>query len=281
MFTAGKGDVLLSYENEAIAAQQAGEDIDYVIPDQTILIQNPIAVVNTGNAAEAQAFARLRPRSRRPEDLRRQRLPPGRPSRSRRSSTSRRRAAVRPSTDLGGWRRSRRSSSTRRRVDGRRSSQARGLPPSSSITARLPRAGPVTGAGRVGAPLGIGRRGALHERHRAHPVRRADRGAFDDGWDGFWNAITNEQAMTALKLTVGVSLVVVVINVVMGTIIAWVLVRDRFLGQDVRQLADRPALRPADDRRRRHAARALRARQPGRDQPRLHPRRHRASPCCW
>src|SRR5439155_26612352 len=36
-FLSGKGDVLLAYENEAIAAQQAGESLDYVIPDQTIL----------------------------------------------------------------------------------------------------------------------------------------------------------------------------------------------------------------------------------------------------
>src|SRR4051794_17022022 len=46
-FTSGKGDVLLAYENEAIAAQQAGQDLDYVVPDQTILIQNPIAVTTT------------------------------------------------------------------------------------------------------------------------------------------------------------------------------------------------------------------------------------------
>ena len=32
--------MLIAYENEAIAAQQAGEDIDYVIPDETILIEN-------------------------------------------------------------------------------------------------------------------------------------------------------------------------------------------------------------------------------------------------
>ncbi len=42
-FTAGKGDVLLSYENEAIAATKQGEDIDYVTPDDTILIQTPLA----------------------------------------------------------------------------------------------------------------------------------------------------------------------------------------------------------------------------------------------
>src|SRR3954447_26664470 len=57
-FTGGKGDVLIAYENEAIAAQQAGEDVDYVIPDQTILIENPIAVTNDGpNTDKAKAFA--------------------------------------------------------------------------------------------------------------------------------------------------------------------------------------------------------------------------------
>jgi sulfate/thiosulfate-binding protein len=61
-FTSGKGDVLLAYENEAIAARQAGQDIDYVVPDQTILIQNPIAVTSTskdpGKAKDFIAFLR-------------------------------------------------------------------------------------------------------------------------------------------------------------------------------------------------------------------------------
>jgi sulfate transport system substrate-binding protein len=43
-FTSGTGDVLISYENEAIAAQQAGADISFIRPPNTILIQNPIAV---------------------------------------------------------------------------------------------------------------------------------------------------------------------------------------------------------------------------------------------
>jgi sulfate/thiosulfate transport system substrate-binding protein len=56
-FSIGKGDVLLGYENEAILAQQQGEEIDYVIPDETILIENPIAVVNeTEEPEKAQAF---------------------------------------------------------------------------------------------------------------------------------------------------------------------------------------------------------------------------------
>jgi sulfate/thiosulfate transport system substrate-binding protein len=56
-FAGGKGDVLIAYENEAITAQQKGEDLDYVIPDQTILIENPIAVVSDSKHPEqAQAF---------------------------------------------------------------------------------------------------------------------------------------------------------------------------------------------------------------------------------
>jgi sulfate/thiosulfate-binding protein len=54
-FIGGKGDVLLAYENEAIAAQQAGEELDYVVPDETILIENPVAVLDDADP-KAQAF---------------------------------------------------------------------------------------------------------------------------------------------------------------------------------------------------------------------------------
>jgi sulfate/thiosulfate-binding protein len=61
-FTGGKGDVLLSYENETITAQQNGEPIEYAIPAETILIENPVAVVtesaNPEKAAEFIAFLR-------------------------------------------------------------------------------------------------------------------------------------------------------------------------------------------------------------------------------
>lgn len=50
-FTQGQGDVLLGYENEAIKAQEEGEDVDYVVPPSTILIETPIAV--TKDAPEA------------------------------------------------------------------------------------------------------------------------------------------------------------------------------------------------------------------------------------
>jgi sulfate/thiosulfate transport system substrate-binding protein len=56
-FSSGKGDVLLGYENEAILAQQQGEELDYIVPDQTILIENPVGVVNeSGDPELAQSF---------------------------------------------------------------------------------------------------------------------------------------------------------------------------------------------------------------------------------
>jgi len=54
-FTGGTGDVLVSYENEAIAARQGGEDVDYIVPDSTMLIENP-ATVTTKASLTAKAF---------------------------------------------------------------------------------------------------------------------------------------------------------------------------------------------------------------------------------
>jgi sulfate/thiosulfate-binding protein len=53
-FVAGRGDVLLGYENEAIAAQKKGATIDYLIPNNTLLIESPVAVV--GSSSTAQHF---------------------------------------------------------------------------------------------------------------------------------------------------------------------------------------------------------------------------------
>jgi sulfate transport system substrate-binding protein len=54
-FEGGNGDVLLSYENEAILARQSGAAFDYFVPDQTLLIQNPGAVT-TDAGSSAKAF---------------------------------------------------------------------------------------------------------------------------------------------------------------------------------------------------------------------------------
>jgi sulfate/thiosulfate transport system substrate-binding protein len=54
-FTSGTGDVLLSYENEAILARQSGQDFDYIVPDTTLRIDNPCALT-TDASDGAKAF---------------------------------------------------------------------------------------------------------------------------------------------------------------------------------------------------------------------------------
>ena len=59
-FLSGKGDVLLTYESEALTSRAAGTDIQYVIPRQTMLIELPIAVVkNSANKELANKFIRF------------------------------------------------------------------------------------------------------------------------------------------------------------------------------------------------------------------------------
>jgi sulfate transport system substrate-binding protein len=56
-FANGKGDVLISYQNEAVFVQQKGQPLDYVIPDGNILIQMPVAVTTkTKYPEQAKAF---------------------------------------------------------------------------------------------------------------------------------------------------------------------------------------------------------------------------------
>jgi sulfate/thiosulfate transport system permease protein len=54
-----------------------------------------------------------------------------------------------------------------------------------------------------------------------------------NGWSGFWADITTPEALSTIKLTVVASLLVGLINAVMGTLIAWLLVRDNFPGKRV------------------------------------------------
>jgi len=56
-FANGKGDVLIGYENEAIQAEEEGVELEYFIPDDTILIENPGAVTtDASNPETAKAF---------------------------------------------------------------------------------------------------------------------------------------------------------------------------------------------------------------------------------
>jgi sulfate transport system permease protein len=65
------------------------------------------------------------------------------------------------------------------------------------------------------------------------------------GLDGFWTAVSSPAAVASLKLTFGASMVVALVNAVMGTLIAWVLVRDSFPGKGlVNSLIDLPFALP-------------------------------------
>jgi len=65
------------------------------------------------------------------------------------------------------------------------------------------------------------------------PIAALSTKALSGGWSGFWGSVHNPESWAALKLTLLSGLIVVVLNTVAGTAIAWVLVRDRFLGKGV------------------------------------------------
>ena len=69
--------------------------------------------------------------------------------------------------------------------------------------------------------------------------------AFEDGFSTFWTQVTSPQAVRSLELTLICSLIVVAINAVFGTIIAWLLVRDEFPGKSaVNAVIDLPFALP-------------------------------------
>jgi len=63
-FEQGIGDAVITYENEVVTAREAGQQIDYVSPGSTILIENPVAVIDSyvdrrGTRAVAEEFVRF------------------------------------------------------------------------------------------------------------------------------------------------------------------------------------------------------------------------------
>ena len=125
-FIGGNGDVLLSYEYEAITANKNGEKLEYVIPDDTIKINIDIATTKDA-PAEAKVVPRLRALRAGPGEVRRVGLPPGQRGRCwrpTRTSSPTRPACSRSRTSAAG-RRSTRSCSTSRAARSRRSRRRR------------------------------------------------------------------------------------------------------------------------------------------------------------
>ena len=95
-----------------------------------------------------------------------------------------------------------------------------------------PSPGPKTSR-RLGAPLGVGLVGLWLSVIVLLPLAALTVTSFENGIGGFWEAVTAPVALASLRVTVLVSLVVALVNVVMGTLVAWVLVRDDFRGKRV------------------------------------------------
>jgi sulfate transport system permease protein len=93
---------------------------------------------------------------------------------------------------------------------------------------RLPSVGP-----RAGGVLGKGLLGIYLTALVLLPIAALLAKASSGGTGAFWREISSPEAVAAIKLTVAASAIVVVINAVFGTIIAWVLVRDDFPGKKV------------------------------------------------
>ncbi len=104
----------------------------------------------------------------------------------------------------------------------------------------MPRAVPIPGAA-LGRGLAIGYLSIV----ALIPLAAVVSKSFENGTASFWNAVTTPQAVASLKLTLIASLIVVLINAVFGTLIAWVLVRDEFPGKRVvNSLIDLPFALP-------------------------------------
>ena len=101
--------------------------------------------------------------------------------------------------------------------------------PGSDGAARRPRHG--KGLRGLRRPLGIGIVTLWLSVIVLLPLAALTVAAFDEGLAGFWEAVTAPAALASLWVTVLVSAVVALINAVLGTLVAWVLVRDQFRGK--------------------------------------------------
>jgi len=94
---------------------------------------------------------------------------------------------------------------------------------------------PVGGsrAGRLGRPLGVGVVGLWLSVMVLLPLAALTATSFEEGVGAFWEAVTAPVALASLRVTLVAAVVVALVNAVMGTLIAWVLVRDDFPGKRV------------------------------------------------
>ena len=254
-FLGGTGDVIMAYENEAILAAQNGEGFEYVYPDTTLLIENAGAIledatpvaqdwlefvlsdegqtqfaltgfrpirddVDYGGTVEGAAdpsnpFPEVGHAAHGRRGLRWLGRGDARSSSTRRTAWSPRRS----------WPPATRSSDRHRMTSVDIATRSR---PARSSRRSAPRSTLTRSAG-----LGLGIAMLWFSLLVLIPLCAVVVTAAEGGWAAFWATVTNPQTAAAIRLTVLTALGVTVVNVVMGPIIAWVLVRDRFWGKSV------------------------------------------------
>ena len=210
-FLSGKGDVLITYESEAINARLQGKNIQYVIPRQTMLIELPIAVLQESPNKDAREqvhpvreVRRRRRRSSRSTASGRSTSRSPRSSRRRRSSRRARASSRSTTRSIGGWRTAdKKSGSTRatglmvedragrRRADHWLASPSVPAARGRDRTSPRERAGTALSLGFVTTFLSVDR-------------RAADRGArlgvdAATAAPGFWDAVSSPEAVAALE----------------------------------------------------------------------------------
>ena len=247
VFIEGSGDVLISYENEAIAAERQGKPVDHVNPPQTFKIENPVAVVSTSpHPGGGERVQELPVHGRCPEAMGAGRFPSGRPRGCRR--------LPRPVPGAGETVDDRRP---RRLGDGGHATvrqehrqHHQDLPAGHRMTESLvDESAPAIPARPIG-PAAPRRPANANDAGRPDatslrvgvatlwlsvivllPLAAIAWQAIGGGWQAFWLAVTSHAALESFRVTLTISVVVTVVNVVLGLLIAWVLVRDDFVGK--------------------------------------------------
>ena len=275
-FTGGTGDVLLSYENEAIFARQKGQPVDYVVPDTDDPHPEPGRRHRQARTRPGQGVPRLLLSTPGQKIFAQNGYRPVVPGinvtvqgANDPSNPFPTPAHLFTIAELGGWTASPTSSSTHDRIIAAIEQQTgvadckKRRPPSrrAAATGRCDR--PAPGAGQPAAARSGSGSPRCSSACWCYPARRGRRQVVrSDGWPAFWSAVTAPDALAALRLTVGRRCWSSLVNVVMGTLIAWVLVRDGFPGKRIARGRHRPAVRAAHHRGRPGAAGAVRAAEP-------------------
>ena len=241
----GSGDVLISYENEAIDVERQGKPVEHVIPPQTFKIENPVAVVTTSahldaaNGVQELPVHRRRARRYGPRPVSGRSIPAVAADFRDQFPVP---AKLWTIADLGGW-----SAVDPQLFDKNTGSITKIYTAGHRMTAAIDpihrRSGPSSPAVSSGEPSGFravarhalasGRRGVdlvavivlLPLAAIAWQSARAGAGR-PSGWRSRRIA-----ALESFRVTLTISVAVTVLNMVFGLLIAWVLVRDDFPGK--------------------------------------------------